>query len=112
MSLLDDTDVIESCARERVKTKTNLYKLPKVIVLAALLKEVLLGCKDAVLPDAPMKQLFVKCLSFDENTRKPFNHNIGLFRTLTLHLQTSDTLGEDFSKKFNPSLKKLVRLIL
>ena len=48
---LNKNDVIESCSRERMNTKWRFYKLTNLTVFAALLKDVPMGCKGAVLPD-------------------------------------------------------------
>ena len=46
--ILNKSDVIESCRRERLSTKWRLYKLKNLTVIAALLKDVPMVCKDAV----------------------------------------------------------------
>ena len=48
---LNQSDVIESCSRERTNTKWRFYKLTNLTVFAALLKDVPMGCKNAVLPE-------------------------------------------------------------
>ena len=52
---LNRPDVIESCNRERVNTKWRFYKLPNLTKFAVLLKEVAMGCKNAVLPKPLLK---------------------------------------------------------
>ena len=47
---LNKIDVIESFSRERIKTNWRFYNLTNLIVFAALLKDVPMGCKNAVLP--------------------------------------------------------------
>ena len=64
MNLLCNTDVIESCTRERANTKRKLYNLKNVRVSAASLKESRMGCKDTVLPDPPMNNHSVKFVNF------------------------------------------------
>ena len=49
--ILSKTDVIESCTRERLNTKWRFYKLTNLTVFAALLKDVPMACKEAVLPN-------------------------------------------------------------
>ena len=49
--ILNTTDVTESCSRERLNTKWSFYKLTNFTVMAVLLKDVPLGCNDAVLPE-------------------------------------------------------------
>ena len=47
--LLNKTDVIESCTRERMNnTKWRFYKLTNLTVFAALLKDVPMGCKEGL----------------------------------------------------------------
>ena len=48
---LNKTDVIESCSQERMNTRWRFYKLTNLTVFVALLKDVPMGCKDAVLPE-------------------------------------------------------------
>ena len=61
---LNKTDVIESCSRERMNTKWSFYKLTNLTVFAALLKDVPMGCKDAVLRGPLLKNHPINCLTF------------------------------------------------
>ena len=70
---LNKTDVIKSCSRERMNTKWRFYKLTNLTVFAALLKDVPMRCKDAVLPEPLLKNCTVNCLTYEENTRQPYN---------------------------------------
>ena len=45
---LQKMDLFDLCTLERANTKWNLYKLTKVTVSAALLKDIPMGCKDTV----------------------------------------------------------------
>ena len=78
----NQTDVIESCSRERTNTKWRFYKLTNLTVFAALLKDVPVGCKNAVLPEPLLKNHTINCLTFEESTRQPCNDNVCLFRAL------------------------------
>ena len=99
---LTKTDVIESCSRERLNTKWRFYKLTKLTVFAALLKDVPMGCKDTVLPEPLLRNGTINCLTFEENTRQPYNDNLCLFRALALHTQGNQQLEEEeTSKLFN-----------
>ena len=60
-----------------------------------------MGCKDAILPESLSKNHAVNCLTFEKNTRKPYNDNLCLFRALDLHLHGSERLKEETSKLFN-----------
>ena len=104
---VNKTDIIESCSRERMNTKCRLYKLTKVTVFAALLKDVPMGCKNAVLPDALLRIGTINCLTFEENTRQPYNDNLCLFRALALHLHGNQRLEEETSKLFILFINKM-----
>ena len=84
---LNQTDVIEPCSRERMNTKSRFYRLTKLTVFAALLKDVPMGYKNAVLPKPLLKNHTINCLTFQEDTRQPYNDNLCLFRALALHMQ-------------------------
>ena len=60
-----------------------------------------MGCKDAVLPETPLRNQTVNCLIFEKNTRKSYNDNLCIFRALALHLHGNDRLEEETSKLFN-----------
>ena len=104
---LNKTDVIESCSRERMNTKWRFYKLTNLTVFAALLKDVPMGCKNAVLPESLLKNHTIKYLTFEENTRQPYNNNLCLFRALALHLYGIQQLEEETSKLFNLFINKM-----
>ena len=99
--ILKKTDVIESCTKERSNTKWRFFKLTNLTIFAALLKDIPIGCKDAVLPESLLKNHTVNCLTFEKNTRKPYNDNLCLFRALALHLHGNERLEEETSKLFN-----------
>ena len=65
-----------------------------------------MGCKDTVLPNPLFTNHSVKCLTFEENTRKPYNDNLCLFRALVLHLQGNQRLEEETSKLFDLFIEK------
>ena len=104
---LNQTDVLESCSRERTNTKWRFYKLTNLTVFAALLKDVPMGCKTAVLPESLLKNHTINCLTFEESTRKPYNDNLCLFRALALHLHGTQRLEEKTSKLFNLFINKV-----
>ena len=60
-----------------------------------------MGCKDAVLPEPFLKNHTVNCLTYEQNTKKPYNDNLCLFRALALHLHGNERLEEETSKLFN-----------
>ena len=84
-----------------MNTKWSFYKVTNLTVFAALLKDVPMGCKNAVLPELLLKNHTIKCLTFEENTRQPYNNNLCLFRALALHMHGNQRLEEETSKLFN-----------
>ena len=60
-----------------------------------------MGCKDTVLPEPLLRNCNVNCLTFQNNTRQPYNDNLCLFRALALHLNGNEKLEEETSKIFN-----------
>ena len=60
-----------------------------------------MGCKDTVLPEPLLRNCNVNCLTFEKNTRQPYNDNLCLFRALALHVHGNEKLEEETSKIFN-----------
>ena len=104
---LNKTDVIESCCRERMNTKWRFYKLTNLIVLVALLKDVPVGCKNAVLLEPLLRNGIINCLTYEENTRQPYSDNLCLFRVLALHLHGTERLEAETSKLFILFINKM-----
>ena len=105
-TLLAGKDVIETCARERVNTKWKFLKLTNMKIFAALLNDIPMECKEAGLPEPLLKNRAVNCLTFEQNTRQPYNDNLCLFRALCLHLHGNERLEEETNKLFNLYLQK------
>ena len=95
------TDVIESCTKERSNTKWRFFKLSNLTIFAALLKDNPMGCKDAVLQETLLRNRSINCLTYEQNTKKPYKDNLCLFRALALHLHGNERLEEETSKLFN-----------
>ena len=70
-------------------------------MFAALLRDIPMGCKDAVLPESLLRNPSIYCLIFERNTRQPYKDNLCLFRALALHLHGNERLEEETSKLFN-----------
>ena len=103
----NQTDVIESCSRERMNTEWKFYKLTNLTVFAALLEDVTMGCKNAVLPEPLLKNHTINCLTYDENSKQPYNDNLCLFRALALHKHGNQRLEEETSQIFNSFINKM-----
>ena len=104
---LNKTDVIESCNREKINTKRRFYKQTNLTVFAALLKDVPMGCKKAVLPEPLLKNHTIIYLTYEAITRHPYNDNLCLFRALALHLHGTQRLEEETSELFNLFINKM-----
>ena len=90
-----------------MNTKRRFYKLTNLTVFAVLLKDVPMGCKDAVLPEPLFRNGTNNCLTFEEKTRQPYNDNLCLFRALALHMHGNQHLEEETSKLFNLFINKM-----
>ena len=62
-----------------------------------------MGCNDAVLPEPLFRNGTINFLTFEENTRQPYNDNLCLFRALALHWHGNYRLEEKISKVFRCS---------
>ena len=98
-------DIVDICTRERANTMWKFYKLTNLTIFASLLKDVPMGCKDTILPEPLLKKHNENCLTYERNTRQPYNDNLRLFRALALHLHGNEELEEETSKIFNLFLK-------
>ena len=85
-------------------------QVDKLTFFAALLKDVPLGCKNAVLPKLLLKNRIINYLTFEESTRQPHNDNLCLFCALALHLQGYQRLEEETTNLFNLFINKKERL--
>ena len=97
--ILKETELIEFCYREIVK-----WNLP---LIAVLFNDVPMDCMDAVLPDHLLKVQTIICLTFQENTRQPYNNNLCLLRALVPHLHGSQRLEEENSKICTFSINRM-----
>ena len=76
-------------------------------VFAILLKDVPMGCKNAVLPEPLLKNHTINCLTLEEKTRQPYNDILCLIHALALHLQGPQRLEEETSKLFSLLINKM-----
>ena len=68
--ILKKTDVIESCTKERSNTKWTFFKLINLTIFAALLRDIPMVCKDAVLHESLLNNRTVNCLTFEKKYKK------------------------------------------
>ena len=100
---LPKMDIVDLCIREKANTQWKFYKLTNLTGFAALLKDVPMGCKDSVLPESLLRKQNVNCLTYEQNTKRPYKDNLCLFRALALHLHGNERLEVEVetSKFFN-----------
>ena len=89
-----------------MNTKWRFYKLTNLTVFAALLKDVPMGCKNAISPEPLLRNGTINCFTFEENTRQPYNDNLYLFRALAFHMHGNQRLEEETSKLFSLFINK------
>ena len=104
---LNETDVIESCRRERMNSKWRFYKLRNLTAFAVLPRNVPMGCNDAVLPEPLVRNGTINCLTFEEKIRQLYNDNLCLFRALALHLHGTQRPEEKTSNILNSIINKM-----
>ena len=93
-------DIVDIRSREVSNKKWKFDKQTNLTIFASLVKDVPMGCKDTVLPEPLLKNHNVNCLTFERNTRQPYNDNICLCRALALHLHGNEKLEEETSNVF------------
>ena len=98
---LQKMDIVDLSTRESANTKWKFFKLRNLTIFSTLLKDVPMGCKNSVLPEPLLKNQNVNCLTYEQNTEKPYKDNLGLFRALALHLHGRERLEEETSKFIN-----------
>ena len=70
-------------------------RLTNITIFTALLRDISMGCKDAVLPETVLKNYTVNCFTYEKNTRKPYKDNLCLFRAFAPHLHGNDKRLEE-----------------
>ena len=94
--ILKKTDVIESCSKERFNTKWRFFNLANLSIFAALLRDIPMGCEDAVPPESLLKNHTINCLIYEQNTK---NHTKTFFTSSGHLLSTCLELTRDSKKK-------------
>ena len=92
-----------------MNTKWRFYRLTNLTVFVALLKDLPMGCKNAVLAESLLKNHTINCLTFEEKTRQPYNDNLCIFRAPAVHMHGNQRL-EETSKLFSLFINKMDRL--
>ena len=87
--------------KKRSNTKWKVFILTNLTIFAALLRDIPMGSKYAVLLDSLLKNHTVNCSKYEQNTKKTYKDNLCLFRALALNLRGNERLEEETSKFFN-----------
>ena len=66
-----------------------------------------MGYKNAILHEPLLKIGTINCLTYEENTRQPYNNNLCLFLALALRLHGTQRLEGKTSKLFSLLINKL-----
>ena len=66
-----------------------------------------MGCNNAVLPEPLLRNGTIKCLTFEENTKQPYNDNLCLFRASALDLHGTQRQEEETSKILKSFINKM-----
>ena len=67
--ILKKTDVIESCTKERANTKWRFFISTNLTLFAALLRDIPMVCKDAVLPESLLRNPSINFPNYEQNTK-------------------------------------------
>ena len=105
--ILNKSDDIESSSWRKLNINWRFYKLTNSTVFAALRKDKPMVCKDAVSPKSLLKSHTVNCLTYAENTRKPYRDNFCLFRAPALELHGIRRLEGETSENFNLFMSRM-----
>ena len=75
--------------------KWRFYKMTNLTVTAVLLKDILMGRRDGLLPKPLLKIHAINCLTFEKKTRQPYEDNLCILRALALPLHGNQKLEKE-----------------
>ena len=96
-------DLVETCAQERENTKWRFALTTNVTIYCSLLKNIPMGCIDAVLPELLLRRSDVNCLVWNGYGETYIDYPF-LFRAIAVHLYRSSELEENASNLFSAFL--------
>ena len=82
---VEKMNLVETCAQERENTKWQFALSTNVTIFCALLKNIPMGCTDAVLPEQFLRRSDVNCL-VSIGYGKTYKDYLCLFRAISVHL--------------------------
>ena len=100
---VEKMDLMEKCAQERENTKWRFALTTNVTIFCALLKNIPMGCIDAVLPEQLLRQPDVNCL-VSNGYGETYKDYICLFRAIAVHLFGSSELETNAANLFSAFL--------
>ena len=68
--IFKQTNVVESCTKEKSNMNWSFFNLTNLTIFAALLRDIPMGCKDAILPESLLKNHTANCLGFEKKYKK------------------------------------------
>ena len=92
-------DIVKQCTQERQNTKWRFKLITNVTIVAALLKNIPIGCPHAVLHERLPKNHSVNCLLSNKD-KKPYKDHLCLFRALSMCMNGHKILESRTSKYF------------
>ena len=98
-------DIVEQCTQQIQKTKWRFKLITDVTSLAALLKNITVGCSDSVFPESLLKNHSVNCLLSDKD-KQPYKDHLCLLRKSTMYLHSHTNRGAHTSQLFTTFASK------
>ena len=98
-------DIVEQCTQERQNTKWRFKLITNVTIFAALLKNILMGCPDSVLPEPLLRHSQVNCLLSNKD-KEPYKDHLCLFRALAMYMNGHNDLDSHISRYFTDFISK------
>ena len=100
---VEKMDLVETCAQERENTKWRFALTTNVTIFCALLKNIPMGCIDAVLPEQLLRRPDVNCL-VSNGYGETYKDYLCLFRAIAVHLYGSSELETNAANLFSAFL--------
>ena len=100
---VEKMDLVETCAQERENTKWRFALTTNVTIFCALLKNIPMGCIDAVLPEQLLRRPDVNCL-VSNGYGETYKDYLCLFRAIAVHLYGSSELETNAANLYSAFL--------
>ena len=100
--------IVEQYTQERQNTKWRFKLITNVTIVAALLKNIPMGCQDSVIPESLLRDTQVHCLLTNKN-KEPYKDHLCLFRALAMYMNGHKDLDSHTSRYFIEFISKSKR---